>query len=127
MSISNSNLIACMEIESVLKKDKTFEDNLLAVMKEAKHHWLGGDEASKFNNSLYAIGKFYGIESPEYARLEKASKQLRAVQSIQSGIMPDLAMLEASLPSDEEVPPIALKSFWDKCDAPPEAKGGFVT
>ncbi len=126
MSISNTELILITDVERVLSKDKTFEENLTAAMKESKHHWLITNEAQQFNGAIVAVGKFYGIDSFEYRRLEKASKQLRAVQSIQSGIMPDLEMLAAQLPSDEEVPPLALRTFWDKCNEPPEPSGGFV-
>lgn len=126
MSISNVELIVITEVGTLLKKDKTFEENLTIAMKCAKNHWLCPPDIEKFNGAVVAVGKFYGIDSLEYRRLEKASKQLRAIQSLQGGIMPDLEALEASLPSDEEVPPIALRTFWDNCDKPPEAKGGFI-
>lgn len=116
MSGSNPvDAIFIHEVKPDLSKEKTLEENLEIAMKKANGHWLigqYGDEQKELMAAVLVVSDFYGIDSPEFARIQQEMKFVNALFRTPSNVPVDWNQLLDTM--DKDLKPIGIPKIWKK-------------
>ncbi len=110
---TNSEAIFVAETKSKMSKEKTLEDNIRIAFNEVKNHWLisqYNDERKEFDAAMLAVSSFYGIDSPEFARIKQEMVYVRALFHTPSNVPIDWNRLLDE--ADKDFKPIGVTKIW---------------
>lgn len=112
--------IIASELKEDLAKITDLEEALKFAFRKVQNHWMFTDQHDQFAAAVASVGLRFGIDSPEFERLRKASEaQKRAtavMNALQAGIPMDLETLAAQAESEGPVIPLN-RLWWDAVEA----------
>lgn len=113
------------ELRDDLAKITDLEEALRFAFKKVQRHWMFTDQNDQFAAAVGAVGLRFGLDSPEFERLRKASEaQKRAaaiMNALQAGIPMDLESLASQAESEGPVIPLN-RLWWDAVEAADKAR-----
>lgn len=121
---STAMAIATTEALTDIKDaDGSLEDIIRIAMRATKNHWMCTDENERFLSALAAVMNKYGLDSPEYARIEwevkeldKLGRVMSAARSGDSRSLIEYALHEEDNSEIDQYTPIGLMGIWRSLD-----------
>jgi hypothetical protein len=106
--------IVSSELADVLRAETDVVECLKIAFRRVQNHWMFHDKNDQFAAAIAAVGLRFGIESPEFEQLRRASEAQRrgvaVIQALQAGVRVDLETMVEDL--KDEPPVIPLNSLW---------------
>jgi hypothetical protein len=106
--------IVSSELADVLRAETDVVECLKIAFRRVQNHWMFHDKNDQFAAAIAAVGLRFGIESPEFEQLRRASEAQRrgvaVIQALQAGVRVDLETMVEDL--KDEPPVIPLNALW---------------
>jgi hypothetical protein len=106
--------IVSSELADVLRAQTDVVECLKIAFRRVQNHWMFRDKDDQFAAAVAAVGLRFGIESPEFEQLRRASEAQRrgvaVIQALQAGVRVDLETMVEDL--KDEPPVIPLNKLW---------------
>jgi hypothetical protein len=111
---SAATAIVASELADVLRAESDVVECLKIAFRRVQNHWMFHDRDDQFAAAVAAVGLRFGIQSPEFEQLRRASEAQRrgvaTIQALQAGVAVDLAAMVEDL--KDEPPVIPLNKLW---------------